>query len=193
MSKMNDEVAKIAQPVKPRHDKLEALQLIVRAHRDLMHRIAGLEEQLEQARKLKWEMESRQLPDLFEEAGVDRVGLPAEGNYPAYDAVRLAYYHANIPPDHKEEAFDWLEREGHGDIIKTTVKVQLGLGERELAKKVESLLQKLGVDYSRDLGVPWNTLTAWLKEQIEKHEKIPPLDLIGGKVGTVVKLKERKS
>ena len=192
MSKMNDALAKIAQPIKPKEDKLEALRLIVRAHRDLIKRIEEQEEQLKQSMKLKWEMESRQLPDLFEEAGVDRVGIPADGNHPAYDAVRSPYYHANIPAEQKENAFNWLEREGHGDLIKTVVKVELGRGEREKAKEVETLLQELGVDYSRDLGVPWNTLTAWLKEQIEKHGNIPPLSLIGGTVATVVRLKERK-
>jgi hypothetical protein len=38
-------------------------------------------------------------------------------------------------------------------------------------------------------NVPWNTLTAWLKEQVEKGNT-PPLDTIGGEVGRIVKLKE---
>ena len=192
MSKMSEALANVARPIQPREDKLEALRLVVRAHRDLMDRIAALEEELKAARKSKWDMESRTLPDMFGEAGVDHVGIPAEGNMPSYDAVLSPYYHANIPPDQKEEAFEWLEREGHGDIIKTTVRVELGRGEREKAKTLENWLQRVGIEYSRDLGVPWNTLTAWLKEQIEKGNHIPPLSLIGATVGHIVRLKERK-
>jgi len=192
MSEMSDDLAKVAQPVQPREDKLQALRFIVRAHHDLCNRILDIEEQLNQAKKAKLEMEMRTLPDLFHEAAVDRVGIPEDGNHPAYDAVLTPYYHANIPPEYREEAFSWLEDHGHGDLIKTTVKVELGRGQREKAKEVESMLQKLGIDYSRDLGVPWNTLTAWLKEQIHKQKPLPPLTTIGASVGNIVKLKERK-
>lgn len=37
--------------------------------------------------------------------------------------------------------------------------------------------------------VPWNTLTKWLKEEVEKG-RTPDLDKIGGEVGRIVKLKE---
>ena len=192
MSKMSEALAKVARPIQPREDKLEALRLVVRAHRDLMDRIASLEEEVKQARKTKWEMESQTLPDMFNEAGVDRVGIPAEGNMPSYDAVLAPYYHANIPPESKEEACIWLDDHGHGDLIKTTVRVELGREEREKAKQVESMLQELGVNYSQDLGVHWKTLTAWLQEQIEKQNPIPPLTIIGAVVGHIVRLKERK-
>jgi len=192
-SKLNDAVAAAASSVLPNQDKLEALRLVVRAHRDLQKRIADLEEQLSEAKKTRYKMEMRELPEMFYEVGVDRIGIPEEGNHPAYDAVLQPYYHANIPADQRDQAFEWLQEKGHGDLIKTVVKVELGLRQREVARKVESMLEKLGVDYSRDLGVPWNTLTAWLKEQIEKHQEIPPLTMLGATVGNIVKLKERKT
>ena len=194
--KISDAVAKIARPVKVNEDKLEALRQVVRRHRDLTKRIEDLELELNVLKKQKWELETKTMPDLFMDAGVDKVGIAAEGNYPAYDAALSPYYHANISKDMTEEqrqaAFKWLEDEGHGDLIKTQLKVDLGLGDRKSAKKVEAFLQKAGIDYSSELGVPWNTLTSWLKEQIEKQEKIPPLSLIGATVGNIVKLRERK-
>jgi hypothetical protein len=48
------------------------------------------------------------------------------------------------------------------------------------------------VDYSSRLAVQWNTLTAWLKEQHTKGRELPPLEPIGGHVGQVVEIKERK-
>lgn len=190
--KISDAVANIARPVKVNEDKLEALRQVVREHRDITAHLEYLEAEVKAARKKKWEIEFKKLPDMFHEAGVDKVGLAAEGNHPAYDAVLAPYYHANIPANQKSEAFQWLEEEGHGDIIKTVIKVELGRGDRAIATAVEAVLEKMNVDYSSDLGVPWNTLTAWLKEQIEKHNKVPPLSLIGATVGNIVKLKERK-
>lgn len=172
-------------------DKLDQLREAVRSYRTLLNALANLEEDVRAVKMRIDEMQSKILPDLFHQANVDRVGLPKEGNHPAFDAVLQPYYHARIPKENQEEAFTWLEDHGHGDLIKTTMKVELGRGERELAKKVQEALKKMGVDYSQDLGVPWNTLTVWIREQIEKHQS-PPLALFGAIVGTIVKLKERK-
>jgi hypothetical protein len=194
--KMSAALAAAMTPIQPTQDKLEALRNAVRRQRDLQLEIRELQQLLSDKNKALSDMEMRELPDLFYAAGVDSVGITAEGNLPAYDATMRPFYHANIkadwPDEQKSDAFKWLDKEGHGDLIKTMIKVELGRGERKQAIKLEKALQEMGIDYSSELGVPWNTLTAFVKEQIEKHQTVPPLDLLGASVGTVVKLKERK-
>ena len=62
--------------------------------------------------------------------------------------------------------------------------------------KLEAYLEGSGYRYEKKLGVPWNTLTATVKELVEVHKVIPPLELMNGKIGRVVDfkpVKEKKS
>jgi hypothetical protein len=61
--------------------------------------------------------------------------------------------------------------------------------ERKKAVSVKEALEKKGLEVSVKENVHSATLTAWLKEQVEKHHTIPELDKIGGTIGRVVTLK----
>lgn len=177
-------------------DKLERVRDAVKKMRVTEREVADLEGQLKIKRASIYDLQHRELPDLFDEVGTDRIGLPPEGNMPGYDAVLAPYYHANIsaewPEERQAKGFGWLEEAGHGDLLKTLIIVELGRGQRRRAEALEKHLAKKNFSYSRKLGVPWNTLTAWLREQVEKKRKTPPLDLLGATVGRVVKLTPRK-
>lgn len=176
----------------PSTDALNKLRDKVRRARDIEQEVASIQERAQELQKEKQEILFKELPDLYEEYGVDKLGLEAEGNLPAYDTELKPYYHANIPKDGEDEAFAWLEKNKHGDLIKTKIIVEMGRGDRALAKKVEAALKKLKVPYSSTLGVPWNTLTAFVREQIEQRQTTPPLAILGATVGRVVTLKPRK-
>lgn len=189
-------------------DKLEAVRKKLREFRDQQQIKAGLEERLKQVNIALFETEHKTLPDLFNDVGIDKLGLPAEGNLPAYDADLSPYYKASIsaewPEEKRAEAFKWLDDNNHGDIIKSAYVILLPRGARTIALALEKAikglkarlpgkktLQKVDVDYVVKLEVPWNTLTAFVKEQVEKGEA-PPLDVLGATVGEIVKLKPRK-
>lgn len=181
----------------PSEASLERVRAQLRLSRDKSREKEDLEARLKTVNEEINTISQKTLPDLFVEVGIDKLGLPAEGNLPAYDAALVPYYHANIsadwPPEKQEEAFAYLAKEPGGeDMIKTVITIALGRGDRKTAAKVEKALDKLKVPYNRTLGVPWNTLTAWVREQVEKHKHTPSLDLLGATVGRVVKLKPRK-
>ena len=182
----------------PTETSLEKARSYLRQSRDNERTIKDLDERLKKAKEDQLTLTQKTLPDFFTEIGIDTLGLPAEGNLPAYDAKLLPYYHANIgsdwEPERQERAFTYLSsQDGGEDMIKTIVEVHLGRGDRKTALKVEAALQKLNVPFSVKLGVPWNTLTAWVKERIEKHKTTPDLETLGATVGKVVKLKECKT
>lgn len=179
-----------AQPASD--DTLERLRAAARTVRDLRRTAEDLTERLRETNAAVLDWEQRRLPDMFVEAGVDSVGLPAEGNLPAYDAALKPYYHANIPVDQQDAAFAWLDKAGHGDMVRYVITVSLGKGEDATAKKVMAGLDKAGVSYETKRGVPWNTLTAFVREQVEKYKTTPPLALLGATVGQIVQLKPRK-
>lgn len=186
---------KTEKPVVP-EDKLELVREQLRRSRDTELEMSELASRL----KVKSEEQNKrvfeELPALFQEIGIDRLGIEADGNLPAYDATLTPYYKANIsgewPPEQQDAAFDWLEKEGHGDLVKNKFVVQLGRDDEEKALRLRALLEEAGFEFENKRAVPWNTLTSFVKEQVEKHNTTPPLDLLGATVGKIVKLKPRK-
>lgn len=173
-------------------DALDRLRERVRRCRDLTNEIHDGEERIAAAKRELNQITSTELPDMFDEYGVSSVGIPAEGNAPAYIAETKPYYKAQIRDENANEAHAWLDKHGHGDLIKNMFSVEFGRTENKAADKLRQILEKMDVDFTQKKTVPWNTLTAFVKEQIEKHNATLPLDLLGATVGRVVKLKEKK-
>lgn len=139
----------------------------------------------------------RTLPALMTEIGVPQITIEAEGNLPAYIATASPYYKASIsaewPEEKRKDAFDYLESIDAGDLIKTEVTVAFPRDKRDLAVKYKEMVEKkYGSAATIKENVAWNTLTAWLKDQVEEEGTIPQLDKIGGVVARIVKLKEKK-
>ena len=186
---------KTDKPVVP-EDKLELVREHLRRARETELQLASLSSTVaEKSSEIKL-LTSETLPTLFQEIGIDVLGLEADGNLPAYDAKLQPYYSANIAAswdeERKQKAFEWLEDAGHGDMIKNTFSVQLGRGDEKRAIKLRAMLEKAGFEFEERKTVPAPSLTAFVKEQVEKHNTTPPLELLGATVGKIVKLKPRK-
>jgi hypothetical protein len=151
-----------------------------------------------------WDLRHKHLVDLMNEIGTDHIGVP-DANA---DVVLLPYYKANIAAEWTDEAkaaaYAHLEELGLGDILKNTITVVFPKGWDE--ERAEWLEKVRGLNLSFDppemieaKSVPWNTLTATVKEQVNagKHlneDGTPRMkfDLIGAVVGHEVTLKARK-
>lgn len=176
-------------------DKLERAKKLVRECRDLELANGEMSERIAENMKRITELKTRELVDMFDEVGIDHLGLAPEGNIPAYEIEIRPYYHANIKVDDNpdaEKAFAYLRKRGEGDMIKTTYTIAFGMGESKKQKLFESMLKKAKVEYSAKFGVPWNTLTAWLRQQVEVEKKTPPLDLLGATVGRRADVKKSR-
>ncbi len=114
---------------------------------------------------------------------------------------------------------DWLERNQHGDLIKRVFTIELPMDSVDQAKALRAFLsgklpviketktkeksktkkkepakpKKFIFPYVEERTVHWTTLTSFVKEQIEKHKKVLPLDILGATVGKIVKLKVKKA
>ena len=181
-------------------DKLEEVKNLVRELRKEEIDLKDLEERVSLSKERINQLKHKTIVDKMDEIGINKIGIDAEGNLPRYDIETGPYYHANIAEGWEEErkaaAYTWLEKNKHGDLIKATYSIQFGRGEAKLRKAFESLLKKSKTEYAVKLGVPWNTLTSFVKEQIEVKKVTPPLEVLGATVGRVAKVvnqkKERK-
>jgi len=175
---------------------LDDVRVAARAARDLALEIEDLQTRLADKTKQLQTIREQRLVDLFSRAGVKVLELDRDGNLPPYVAKLKPFYKANIaadwPDDKREEAFDWLEENGEGDMIKRTFVVELGKDSEEDAEKLRKALEAFGLDYNEKLAVPHGTLTSWLKDRTEKKLPLPELSIIGGQVGRVVEIKPVK-
>lgn len=173
-----------------------SLREALRQLRDAQLNVKQLEEALERQKTEVRQMERERLPRMFSEAGINQMGLEADGNHPALSARLSPFYRANIAADWDEDrrtrAFAELERCGAGDLVRHTVTVDVPRGDAAVLSGITDRLRQLGVNFNIRPSVPWNTLSAWLREMVEVHKKLPQLDLIGGDVGQVVKIKETR-
>lgn len=145
------------------------------------------------------EIRTRTLVDQFDEVGIDRIGIPADGNKPSYEIELIDHVRANLGDlgeKEFEKAINWIETRGHGDMIKASIDVDFGMGREEEAKrkKLIAFLDKNKISYGSSFGVPWNTLTAFVKGQLREKKSVP-LKLLGATVertASLVKPKKTK-
>jgi hypothetical protein len=166
--------------------------------RSLDQEIADIEERLGQKEEEKNRIIKKELPDMMSRLGMPSFELEASGNDPAYRVRAMPYYHANIDVAWEEEkrarAFKLLADKGAPDMLKTMVYIELGRGTTALLKKIQLALKKLNVEYSVKRGVPYPTLTAWLREIYENNGTLTAeeKEALGATVGTVVSIKPVK-
>jgi hypothetical protein len=171
----------------PPADRLEKLQAAVRELRDVEAERKSLEERQAELGKKVHELKTKTIIDLFDMAKVDTIGVPEEGNLPRYDMEVGWHYHANLSNSTDEaEAIKWLKAKDP-DLLKTTFLISFGLGEGKKMKEFEAYLKKQKLGYSTSFGVPWNTLTAWVRGQYESKKTVP-LKLLGATVERTAKL-----
>lgn len=172
-------------------DRLGGLSAKVAELRDLDMKVAELEERLRECKERRRELTEETLPKMMSLAGVTSVTVPPEGNMLGYIADLKPYYKAAIAaswPDAKKiEAYQYLEKEGYGDIIKHKFTIDLGRDSEDESAALRETLQRLGYSWVEDTTVNWQTLTALVKEQAQRGVVLD-LEKIGATIGEVVKI-----
>lgn len=107
------------------------------------------------------------LPNAMAEAGMKTFEL--------LDGSRIAIkrvFTASVRVENRPEAFAWMRERGHDSLIKTEVQVPLGKGAHDIAEHMLEVLREKFPDYAGKLdeSVHWQTLRAFVKEQVEAEE-----------------------
>lgn len=183
----------------PSADRLTAIKQKVAELRDKTMEVTDLEERLEKAKADKLALETVTLPEMLQAVGMDKFGLEAEGNNPAYDLTIEPLVRANIAASwdepKRQAGFAVLEQLGGASLITTTVVFEFPKGEHADAKQfVEDAFDKLGYEGQMKLATNHNSLASWLKEEVKQGKAPTPqqLQAIGGFVGKTAKIKRRK-
>jgi hypothetical protein len=138
-------------------------------------RVARLEEELTEAKSTARLISEVQMPELLKEAGMSE--------FTTADGIRIALKEqifGSIPAATAEEAFSWLEENGHARLIKRTFAIDFGKDDEKWADKFERDLaqRKKPLNCKRKRAVHPQTLRAFVREQLDKGVAIP-MDTFG--------------
>ena len=136
--------------------------------RTMEDKFAAKEEEL---KKLKNDMDVLSgdvIPTMMTEMNISKFSL-SDGAGVEVKPV----YGASIPKTKQEEAFNWLRKNGLGDLIKNEVTVSFGRNEDNKAAEYAVLAQGHGYQPTQKLKVEPMTLKALVRERIEKGDDMP--------------------
>jgi hypothetical protein len=172
-----------AAPVDLTTIRRKAVQL-----RDAYLEKADLEERVKKVQTKITDIERKDLPDMFSQAGVSSVTVEADRNHPAFVAQRGTVYTAKIPDEKRMDAFEWFEQQGHGDLIKSVINIVFGMQEHEERLRVMKILADNHIPYYTNESIHHQTLKAFVKREITGG-RIVPQDLLGVFIFDEVKIK----
>lgn len=152
-------------------------------------RVAEAEEALRTAEAHARRLREEALPEAMAELGLAELQLDDGTKI----SVALEVY-CGIPAAERERAFQWLEDNDFGGLIKTEVKVPFGRNDDERAalRKLVQILESERFEYQAKQDVHAQTLKAWLKEQLREGRQDLPLQLFGARPVTLAKVKLAK-
>lgn len=151
-------------------DKLAKIGAVGDAMLALDADIASLEATIDLKKKELFELKTKTLPDLLREVGMSSFAMEDGTTVELKDEI-----YPDIPAALREDAYEWLRKNGHGDLIKHEIKVTFGMGEDDSALAIRRLLvdHESPVNFTEKETVLPQSLKAWIKEQDRKGGDLP--------------------
>ena len=166
----------------PKDEQLSVLAAKAQAQADLEEEIVATERRIDQLKKDHQKLSMLEIPDLMTALGVTEFTL-SNGL-----KVKVGpFYSAKIPEPLEDQAFDWLENNGHDGIIKGEFTVQYRRPDKQRLGQFYALAKELGFAVKDKLHVHHQTLKAFVKDQIQEGQELPR-DLFGVYVGWTTKI-----
>jgi hypothetical protein len=135
--------------------------------------IEAQEERLNELKAQRKHIAETVLPVMMEELDLSELKLRDGALLQVKDVVT-----AGIPKDMKETAFNWLRANGFGGLIKRKVVVEFGRGKDNEAGAFVDNCVKAGLNPSDNTEVNYQTLGAFVREQLADGKDLP-MDLLG--------------
>ncbi len=128
------------------------------------------EEALDHAKRTLQHTQRNVLPDMMIQTGITSLNMQ-DGRKVAV-ANKL---HVSLPREaaERQEAFDYLEAQGAGPLIKDELKVAFDKGQHNIALATKADMQAKGLNAELQKAVHWASLNKFAKERIESGQ---PLD-----------------
>ena len=109
-----------------------------------------------------------EIPELMDNLGFEKITLSDGRVIAVKDSVQVA-----IPAPMREQAYGWMDKYGHGDLIKAAVTAKFARGDKDKAFDAMRALEALGIAASSTESVHPGTLKAWAREELAQGHILP--------------------
>lgn len=187
MSENINDVLKMAEAADielPDNDSMSELGSNVQDLIELRERIEKGEALLKDLKKQEAKLSGEIIPSIMDELGFSSIKTP-EGQEVSYKP----FYSGKIRPESEDMAFDWIEENGHGGVIKGQMIVDYRREARDEVMNLKAALEEDGWGTTIKLGVHHSTLRALFRELIEDEGMQPPPDLFDIFIGRKTTIK----
>lgn len=168
-------------------EQLKTVSDMVAASLELERLIEEAQNAVSTLQERKRRVDEVELPDAMHKAGT--MSFTNEDGTVKVEVENKVY--ANISADRKEPAHEWLRGNGHESLIKSEFRIPFKKGSDAEAKKLESQLKKMGVEYAKTETVNSQTLQAFAREQVQAGKPFP-LTLFGVHIQRIANIKQVK-
>jgi hypothetical protein len=148
----------------PKEESLSRLTSLARQQIAIQNEIEELQLKLRQREEARDKISEYEIPELMHEIGAREITL--------LDGHKLKiqpFYTGKIT---SQEAYDWLEAKGYGDMIKVDLTVSCRMSDEEMVEKVRKLFHENKIEWDETQGVHHSTLRAWIKDTIQTGQEI---------------------
>lgn len=117
--------------------------------------------ELERVEKMLRKLEQETIPDLMLDAGLQEFTM---------DGVHFRLkkdYRAYFTEDKAEAALKYLISQGHGSLIRASVKTDFDPTDSDEIESMLDYLNQRGIAHELKNTIPWNTLSKFVREQDE--------------------------
>ena len=149
-------------------DNIQSLADQVQTLESLDADIKETENKLKEKKKELERLSGEVIPTMLSEMGLSELRLQ-DGS-----SIKVSTsYRAHISEANKEMAYNWLRKNGLGDIIKNEISVSFGRNEDNKAADYAELAKGQGFQPTQKLKVEPMTLKALVRERIEAGKEMP--------------------
>jgi len=145
--------------------------------------IESAEKALAQLKAEERKIGQEEVPELMDNLGFTKIVLSTGETVTVADAVQCG-----IPAPQREAAYLWLDKHGHGALIKSAVTAKFARGEKDQAYDAVRALEAIGISPSLGESVHAGTLKAWAREELAQGHSLPA-DLFKIHVVRITKVK----
>lgn len=193
MNNLFEEMVNDAGNIEVSDDGMKSLTELCETLQKLENDYTTLEGTLKEMKATIDDLSMNKIPDKLLELGVSEIKLTNGAKVSTNKK-----YIASIPkdPEKSKQAFDWLINNGHGAIIKKQIVVPYTFEDEngKIPENIETaleVLKTLDLPFIDDGTIAWQTLRAFVKEQIENSEDASefPKELFNVYIQNVTKIK----
>lgn len=173
-------------PPVPREQKLLELSGLVGAQTALEDRLEMLEDQAKKVKERIKQISEVQIPEIMQTIGVRQFTLTN-----GFKITVKPWYNMTPKEENIAAAYEWLDGNGHGDIVKHSLTLEVRLTQANLLGAIKALAEEGQISHTEKNAIHHMTAGAWVKGQLESGQPVPR-ELLGVTTGFRTKIERVK-